>query len=131
MGVFSEDKRELTCVFNGKDKTDAQTLAYIKASDKNLNAIDISKTTLTGTQWAELAERLNKPIKSLLDDKALDDNINGFNANDCFTILRNNPSALNGAIIFTTDKAMQTKNPSAAQSFIGNDSSGISKPYNT
>ncbi len=131
MGIFSDDKRELTCVFNSKNDTDTQTLGYLKASEKHLNAVDITKTTLTGTQWAELAERLDTPIKTLLNSENIDGNVEDFDENDCITILRENPDALDGAIVFTEGKAMQIKKPSNAKRFIGNDSAAISKPYNT
>lgn len=129
MGVFSIDKRKITCVYTSKSDTDVQTLGYLKASKKDLLTLDITKETLTGTQWVELSEKLGKPLKSLIDNDAIENDIENFDKNDCITILRENPKALNGAIIFSGDKALQTKSPSDALKFIDDDSAVIEKPY--
>lgn len=129
MGIFSEDEREITCVYNGENYTDQQTLAYLKASEKSLLDIDITKTKVTGTQWADLASRLNKSINNLLNEQEVEGDLSAFNENDCITLLREEPKVLNGAIVFTADKAKQVKNPSTVLEFIETDSEGIPKPY--
>mgnify|MGYP003624153426 CR=1 FL=1 len=130
MGVFSDDKREITCIYNSKNSTDKQTVAYLNASRKSLLTIDISKQQLTGTQWVELSKRLNTDLKNLIDTSELEGDIKDFNTDDCITILRENPDALRGAIVFTENKAEQITNPSKALGFIDPDSANIPKPYN-
>ncbi|UKM64041.1 hypothetical protein GSB9_00588 [Flavobacteriaceae bacterium GSB9] len=129
MGVFSDDSREITCIYNGNDKTDKQTLAYLKASKKDLLSIDITKQQLTGTQWVELSSRLEVNLREIINENEVDGDINDFDIDDCITILRENPKALNGAIVFIKYKAKQIKNPSTVLDFIDGDSGNIPKPY--
>lgn len=130
MGVFSTDKRKITCIYNSNNATDTQTLAYLKASKKDVLPIDLTKQTLTGTQWVELAEKLSVSLKTLVNDTKVDIDITNFDDNDCITILRENPEVLNGAIVFTTSQAMQIQNASKAQEFIDKDTGALPKPYN-
>lgn len=130
MGVFSDNKHEITCVYNSNNDTDRQVLGYLKAAEKQIHVIDISKETLTGTQWVELAERLNVSLKTLINEASVNGNINGFDDDACITILRETPNAVNGAIVFTKNKAMQIQKPASAQEFLANDSAAIPKPYN-
>ncbi|WP_282031016.1 hypothetical protein [Winogradskyella eximia] len=128
MGVFSDDNRQITCVYNSKDNTDKQTLAYITASEKSVLSLDISTKQITGTQWAELAERLETQLCNLINEKEIAGDVSSFSDSDCITILRENPSALKGAIVFTKDKAKLITNPSKVLEFIDADTSKISKP---
>jgi len=127
MGVFSDHNRQITCIYNSEDNRDVQTLAYIKASEKSVHSLDIANVQLTGTQWAELAERLNTQLCTIIDDKAIDKDIEHFDDSDCITILRQNPAALKGAIVFTKTKAKLVENPSKVLEFIDADSENIKK----
>ncbi|MBC3846286.1 hypothetical protein H8K90_07840 [Winogradskyella echinorum] len=128
MGVFSDDDRQITCVYNSKSNKDKQTLAYLTASEKRLLSLDISKEEITGTQWAELAVRLDKKLCNLIDKEQIDGDITNFSDSDCITILRENPSALKGAIVFTEHIAKLILNPSKVLEFIDADTNKISKP---
>ena len=128
MGVFSDDNRQITCVYNSKATTGKQTLAYITASEKSVLPLDISTEQITGTQWAELAERLETNLCHLINSKEIAGDISSFTDSDCITILRENPSALKGAIVFTKDKAKLITNPSKVLEFIDADTNEISKP---
>ncbi|XCF05023.1 hypothetical protein ABI125_09830 [Tamlana crocina] len=127
MGVFSDDSREITCVYNSENYTDVQTLAYLQASKKSLLEIDISKQQLTGTQWAELCSRLGVTLQDIINEDEVEGDVSSFDNDDCITILRENPKALNGAIVFTRHKAKQIKNPSTALSFIDSDTGNVSR----
>lgn len=128
MGVFSDDKREITCIYNSKDRSDKQTLSYLQASEKSLLSLDISKQQPTGTQWVELSKRLGTSINTLIDDKEISGDISSFSETDCITILRENPSALRGAIVFTENKAKLITNPTEVLTFIDADSKNIPRP---
>ncbi|NJX15077.1 arsenate reductase family protein [Tamlana crocina] len=127
MGVFSDDSREITCVYNSEDYNDAQTLGYLQASKKSLQAIDISKQQLTGTQWVELCSRLGAQLQDIINEKEVEGDLSNFDNDDCITILRENPKALNGAIVFTRHKAKQIQNPSTALAFIDSDTGNVSR----
>ncbi len=131
MGVFGSNKNVLTCVYNSKRNRDIQTLGYLKASDKDLLTIDISKDTLTGTQWIELAERLEKPIQDIIDSNAIEGDITDFDTNSCISILRENTEALNGVIVFTEGKAIQVITPSKVLGLLNVEAAAIKKKYTT
>lgn len=67
MGVISTDKNEIKLYFHSGNSIGKQIKAYVSASEKKLLAIDISKTKVTGTQWAELAKGLGLPISGLIN----------------------------------------------------------------
>ena len=127
MGVISDDKREITIIYNTNDSRDKQTFGYLSASEKSLSPIDISNQKLTGTQWAEVSTRLNKSLNALINSEKIEGNIESFSDDDCIKILRENPDVLDGAIVFTTDKAEQIKNPSKVLEFLDPDSAAIDK----
>ena len=69
MGEIATSIRQVTLFYNSKSTIVKQTLAYAKAEGLPIAEIDISKTVLTGTQIAELAEKLNIHIKDLVDQE--------------------------------------------------------------
>ena len=60
MGVIAMDKKQLTLYYSSENSLGKQVHAYVKSSGKDQLTIDISKTNITGTQWAELADGLGK-----------------------------------------------------------------------
>lgn len=127
MAVFSKDAREITFIYNSNKNKDSETLGYIKSSEKKLNAIDIAKDSLTGTQWVALSDKLGVSLNSLIDADAIEGLPQNFDDNDTITILCENPKALKGTIAFTANKAQLITNPSKAMDFIDPDSEGIEK----
>jgi arsenate reductase-like glutaredoxin family protein len=67
MGVISTDKNKLSLYYNSESSIGKQCYAYVQSSDKKVLGIDITKTKVTPTQWTELADGLNIPVKDLLD----------------------------------------------------------------
>ncbi len=71
MGVIATNNRELNLYYNADSSIGMQTLAFVQASKKKVLAVDLSKTKVTGTQWAELADLLGIPIKDLINQNIL------------------------------------------------------------
>ena len=69
MGEIATSNRQITLFYNSKSDRAKHTLAYAKAEGLPILEIDILKTKLTGTQIAELAERLHIEIKDLVNQK--------------------------------------------------------------
>ena len=67
MGEIATSDRQITFFYSSKSVRAKQALAYAKAEGLPILEIDILKTKLTGTQIAELAERLNIEIKDLVN----------------------------------------------------------------
>lgn len=133
MGVISKNDRELTVYYHSETTIGEQTYAYTKASKKKLNAIDISKTEVTGTQWAELASELGKEISDLIDTdhpdfvKQYGDDSPRMEQHDWLKILENNPRLLKYPILINGNEYIQIKNGAEFKQYIKPDSAGLEK----
>ena len=67
MGEIATSDRQITLFYNSKSKRAKQTLAYAKSEGWPIQEIDILKTRLTGTQMADLADRLDIEVKDLVN----------------------------------------------------------------
>ncbi len=67
MGEIATSERQITLIYNPKSVRAKQTLAYTRAEGHPIREINISKTKLTGTQIAELADKLNCKIEDLVN----------------------------------------------------------------
>ena len=67
MGEIATSNRQITLYYSSKSIRAKQTLAYAKAEVLPIQEIDILKTPVTGTQIAELADRLKIEIKDLVN----------------------------------------------------------------
>ncbi|WP_233265900.1 arsenate reductase family protein [Formosa sp. L2A11] len=118
MGIIAEDKNQMTLIYNSETSVGKQTLAYANAADKTLAAIDISKTKVTGTQWADLATKLDLKIADLVDQEHTDfvknfgDQAALLSSEDWIKVLQNQPEVLKGCIIINRKESIVITNPS-------------------
>jgi arsenate reductase-like glutaredoxin family protein len=136
MGVIAMDKKQITLYYSSENSLGKQIHAYVESSEKKHLAIDISKTNVTGTQWAELAGGLNKHISELIstdhpDFKAkYNDENPDLDDNDWLKILNKNPSLLKYPIIVIGEEFIELKSASDFKHYMEPDSAGLEKPYN-
>lgn len=69
MGTIATDKRQLILYYHSETSLGKQAYAFAHASDKNILAIDISTTKITGTQWLEISENLNTILSKLVNQE--------------------------------------------------------------
>lgn len=69
MGEIATSNRQITLFYSSNSIRAKKTLAYAKAEGILIQEIDILKTKLTGTQIAELADRLNIEVKDLINQE--------------------------------------------------------------
>ena len=124
MGVIATNHREINLYYNAETNKGMQTLAYLQSSDKKVLDVDLSKTKVTGTQWTELAKRLGKPIKALINTEH-PDFINDYGKNhnlesdeDWLKVLEHNPKVVTQPILVHGDKAVQIDTPSEVMAFL-------------
>lgn len=128
MGVIATNNREIKFYYSSATSIGKQTLAYIRASDKKILEIDIAKTKVTGTQWTELANRLDIPIQQLINTEhpdfvtAYGKATNVTDENDWFNILHKCPQAFHQPILVNKNKTLQIKTPSEIASFLDSES---------
>ncbi|CDF78375.1 arsenate reductase [Formosa agariphila KMM 3901] len=125
MGVLAEDNKQLTLIYNSETSVGKQTLAYANASDKKLLSIDISKTKVTGTQWAEIASNLGVNIGDLVDEdhpnfvKNFGDKGAMLSSEDWIKILQHQPEVLKGCIVINGKNRLVITNPSDLVKHLG------------
>ena len=136
MGVIAMDKKQITLYYSSKNSIGKQLNAYVESSDIKHITIDVSKTNVTGTQWAELAHGLDKNICDLVNTDHRDfktaygeDDINLDN-DGWLKVLDKNPSLLKYAIIIKGKEFVELRSASDFKQYMEPDSAGIEKPYN-
>lgn len=135
MGVIAKDDKQITLFYNSETSVGKQTLGYVESSEEEILTVDISKTKVTGTQWAEIASNLKVGIGDLVDQEHPDfkkaygpDNID-LDEHDWLRILEKTPSVLAYPVVMHGNRTLIIKNPSDFAKYIENDSAGIEKPY--
>ncbi|MGB5943492.1 MAG: hypothetical protein WBG71_11480 [Leeuwenhoekiella sp.] len=132
MKSLSRDNNQITLIYSSKTRIGERTRAHISATDNNrLQTIDIVKQQLTGTQWAEIADGLNKPLKELLhyedtsDDKKYMEG--DFDENSIINILNKQPELFTHPVLIKGDEILEITNPTDVQQLIEVDSAGLEK----
>lgn len=127
MGVISTNKNEIKLFFHSESSIGKQIQAYVQASEKKILTIDISRTKVTGTQWAELATGLGLPISSLINKEHPDfTQLYGKHVDlkeeDWLKILENNPKVLTAPVAIIGERYVQLHSPSDFIKYIEPDS---------
>ncbi|WP_027124634.1 arsenate reductase family protein [Gelidibacter mesophilus] len=130
MGVISTDNNEIKLYFHSESSIGKQIQAYVLASERKILTIDISKTTVTGTQWTELAKGLGVPVSGLINKEHPDftqhyDKRVDLDADDWLKILDKNPIVLSKPIAIIGKKYVQLESPSDFIKYIEPDSKSI------
>jgi arsenate reductase len=114
--MFSTSDKLITLIYHGDDHIGQEVLAYAKTEEMLVRDIDISKTKVSETNWAEFAEKLGIEIKDLVNmnhpnfmqhyDAEVD-----LNEHDWLKFLENNPSTLRAPIAMKGEKIQLMENP--------------------
>ncbi|MBC8755892.1 hypothetical protein H2O64_14535 [Kordia sp. YSTF-M3] len=115
MGGIATSDRQITLFYSTKSVRAKQTLAYAKAEGLPIQEIDILKTRLTGTQIAELADRLNLEIKELVNQEhpvyTSHFEHHNFSSEDWIKMIRHNPEIMKQPIALRGDKTILVETP--------------------
>ena len=112
--------------YNSKNKLDKKVLAYLQDLDKKLLAIDVNKTNVSGTKWADISQNLNISVEDLIDKSLVknDDNAN-YETHDWLKVLDKTPEALKFPIVIHNNNYTLIKDAQEALSFIESSSKNI------
>lgn len=117
MGVFSTDKNQIKLIYHSNSSLGKQTNGYVNGSDKDILVIDILHTTLTGTQWLEIAQKLDLTISDLINKEhpnfqATYYKQTNLGTNDWLKVIKNHPEVVTYPILIHGEKFYLLKNPS-------------------
>lgn len=132
MGVIARDDREFTLIYSHNTRVGKHALAYLQGIKEKLNAVDISKTKVSDTQWAEIAEALNCKVGDLIDKRMVDvADISNYSTDDWLKILQHNDEVLAYPIAIHGKITKQIENGPDVLKFFGVDSAGLEKTMYT
>ncbi len=115
MGEIATSERQITLFFHSKSKRAKQTLAYARAEGLPIHLVDMMKTPLTGTQIAELSDRLGILVKDLVNQehpaytKKFEQH--EFSSDDWIKMIRNNPEIMKQPIAIRGDITILIETP--------------------
>lgn len=115
MGEIATSTRQITLFYSSKSVRAKQTLAFAKSEGVPIQEIDILKTPLTGTQIAELADRLHLEIEDLVNQEhpAYTSHFehHNFSSEDWIKMIRHNPEIMKQPIALRGDKTVLVETP--------------------
>lgn len=116
MGEIATSERQITLYYISTSSRAKQTLAYVRAEGVPVLEIDLLKNRLTGSQIAELAEKLHLEIHELVNQEhyAYRDKFEKHNlsSEDWITMIRENPDLLKQPIALRGNRAILVETPS-------------------
>ncbi len=114
-GVISTSERQITIFYHTGSERAKQTLVYARTHGLVVEEIDVSKTPLTGTQIAELANRLGVEIKDLINHEhnkyTGKFNFKDFTCEDWITMIQNHPEIMKQPIALRGNKTILVETP--------------------
>jgi arsenate reductase-like glutaredoxin family protein len=128
MGVIARDERQLTLIYSSNTRVGKHTLSYLTGLDEKYLAIDLAKTKVSDTQWAEIAASLGVKIGDLVDKRELDlstESTAEFGSNDWLKIIQKNDSVISRPIAIKGKRTKQIDNPPEIMEFFEVDSAGL------
>jgi arsenate reductase-like glutaredoxin family protein len=130
MTLISTHKNMIKLYYSSKSSIGKQTYSYVNASFKDLLAIDVIKSNVTGTQWKELAEQLGISIKDLVDQshpifiETYNNDVN-LDEEGWIKVLNKSPEVFNFPIVILGNTYFHIKNPSDIEKHLDPNSKGI------
>ena len=128
MGVIARNDNQLTLIYSSNTRVGNHTLSYLTGIDVRYLAIDLAKSKVGDTQWAEIADALGVKIGDLVDTRELDldfESTSQFGSNDWLKIIQNNDFVISKPIAIMGDRTMQIDNPTEILEFFSVDSAGL------
>ncbi|MBR9914395.1 MAG: hypothetical protein GYB32_06125 [Algicola sp.] len=130
MSTIKTHKNMIKIYYSSESSIGKQTYGYVNASFKDLLAIDVLKSNVTGTQWKDLAEALDCSIGDLIDKDhpeftAHYDKTTNLDENGWIDVLDKTPEVFNFPIVIVGEDFYQIKNPSDIEKYLDPNSQGI------
>lgn len=116
METKKKSNMEFKFIYDSNQIKEREAYGYAKSLDQHfINAIDLSKETLTERQWAEIAQKLNVTIQELIDENNdyYQDELKGkeFDEHDLLRLIKDHPQIIKTPIIDSEKHAKFIKSP--------------------
>ena len=115
MGEIATSNRQITMFYSSDSVRAKKTLAFAKAEGLPIQEIDILNSKLTGTQIAELAERLHIEVKDLINQEhpAYKGKFthHELSTRDWIKMIQYNPEIMKQPIVLRGDKTILVETP--------------------
>ena len=112
--MIENEPRELTLIFHSEKTDDKKARAYVESLPTlAIKTLDLAREKVTETQLAQIADKMQMPIKELVDI-TYDDrstavrqtgNIKQMDSGELLILIRHNPKLLATPILIIGDKA--------------------------
>lgn len=116
MGEIATSDRQITIYYTTNSVRAKQALAYAQSEGLTIQPIDILKTRLTGTQIAELANRLGIEVKDLVNQEhpayAKKFEPVELSSQDWITMIQHNPEIMKQPIALRGNHTILVETPS-------------------
>jgi len=118
--------------YSSESRIGKQAVGYVNASYKDVLAVDIMKSNVTGTQWKDMAEHLNLTIGELIDkehpkfQENYDHDAN-LSEDGWIKILDEKPEVFTNAIAIIGNDYILVENPSDIEKYLDPNSKGINE----
>lgn len=133
MGSIAKDDKQITLYYNGESSLGKQIHAYVHSAEKDVLAIDISKTKVTAKQWAEIADGLDEKVSALIDEKHPDFKLEygaetiDLEGKEWLRLLEKNPAVLKNAIAINGHEYVNLESAASFKKYFEADSAGLKK----
>jgi arsenate reductase-like glutaredoxin family protein len=125
MGIIAKNNRQLTLIYSSNTSIGAKVHAYAQAAEDKLQAIDIAKTKVSDSMWAEIATKLGVSIGALVSHPGFDTVTNTYNQDDWLKILQHDDRTLAKPIAINGDRMEQLESATSILDFLGIDSAAL------
>ncbi len=121
--IFANTDKEITLIYYSQEHIGRQILAYAHTENLPIHDVDLAHVSLSPTHWAELASRMNIPVKDLINTEDSDflqnfGDMDNADENDWLKLLVHNPGILRAPIVMKGTKIVQMSNPQDMLYFI-------------
>ena len=112
--MIENEPRELTLIFHSEKTDDKKARAYVESLPTlAIKTLDLAREKVTETQLAQIADKMQLPIKELVDitydDRSTElrqtGNIKQMDSGELLILIRHNPKLLATPILIIGDKA--------------------------
>ncbi len=111
--MIENQPRELTLIYHSEKPDDKKARGYVESLRTAVKTLDLARETMTETQLAQLADKMQLPIEDLIDptyDDRADttenkEGLKKMDATELLTLIKHNPKLLDTPIVILDSRA--------------------------